>query len=135
MLLPTSFLGIVEHPRFDGELLKCGRLTNSMQLLTSMLPHRCSLQILWHPTVPVLACYTPCTSAHRASLYLALYILHCTIPMALTIRHMYSAQVVALLYYLMSYFPGGTHGVKFMLNMFYQAVLGCFGTVQRTVLK
>mmetsp|Transcript_26139 Transcript_26139/g.57135 ORF Transcript_26139/g.57135 Transcript_26139/m.57135 type:complete len:234 (-) Transcript_26139:294-995(-) len=38
-------------------------------------------------------------------------------------------QVVALLYYVMSYFPGGTEGVKFMLNLFYNAVSSCFGRI------
>lgn len=36
-------------------------------------------------------------------------------------------QVVALLYYVMSYFPGGAQGVKFMLSMFYNAVASLFG--------
>eukprot|EP00798_Chlamydomonas_sp_ICE-L_P020258 gene20258-27012_t len=40
-------------------------------------------------------------------------------------------QVVALLYYMMSYFPGGTQGVKFMLGLFSNAVTrgltSCFG--------
>ena len=44
-------------------------------------------------------------------------------------------QVVSLLYYLMSYFPGGTQGVKFMLGLFWQALQSCFSSVQRMVLK
>ncbi|GMH32778.1 hypothetical protein BSKO_00612 [Bryopsis sp. KO-2023] len=41
-------------------------------------------------------------------------------------------QVVALLYYLMSYFPGGSDGVKFVLGVFYQSMKGCFGMVFRS---
>ena len=44
-------------------------------------------------------------------------------------------QVVALLYYLMSYFPGGTSGVKFMLGLFYQAATRCFASVYTMVAK
>ncbi|KAG2489053.1 hypothetical protein HYH03_012489 [Edaphochlamys debaryana] len=44
-------------------------------------------------------------------------------------------QVVALLYYLMSYFPGGASGVKFMLGMFYQATLRCMASVYAMVAK
>ncbi|EFJ47552.1 hypothetical protein VOLCADRAFT_61248 [Volvox carteri f. nagariensis] len=44
-------------------------------------------------------------------------------------------QVVALLYYLMSYFPGGANGVKFMLGLFYQAALRCFNSVYAMVAK
>mmetsp|Transcript_11328 Transcript_11328/g.19822 ORF Transcript_11328/g.19822 Transcript_11328/m.19822 type:complete len:243 (-) Transcript_11328:214-942(-) len=40
-------------------------------------------------------------------------------------------QVVTLLYYLMSYFPGGTEGLKFMLQMFANAMMSCFGKVLR----
>ena len=43
--------------------------------------------------------------------------------------------MLALLYYVMSYFPGGAQGVKFMLNLFYQAVMGCCGTAQRALLR
>lgn len=38
-------------------------------------------------------------------------------------------QVVALLYYVLSYFPGGAAGAQFVLNMFYQTCVSCF---QRT---
>ena len=38
-------------------------------------------------------------------------------------------QVVALLYYVLSYFPGGAQGVKFMLNMFVSAVTSCFSSL------
>ncbi|GAX74841.1 hypothetical protein CEUSTIGMA_g2287.t1 [Chlamydomonas eustigma] len=38
-------------------------------------------------------------------------------------------QMVALLYYILSYFPGGAQGVKFMLNMFYNAVASCFSSL------
>lgn len=44
-------------------------------------------------------------------------------------------QVVALLYYLLSYFPGGTTGVRFVLGLFGQAVMSCFASVQALVLK
>lgn len=44
-------------------------------------------------------------------------------------------QVVALLYYVTSYFPGGSRAVKFLLSLFYQAVLSCFGTIQAMVLR
>lgn len=44
-------------------------------------------------------------------------------------------QVVALLYYLMSYFPGGTQGVRFMLGLLYSAVWGCFSSAKKLLLK
>mmetsp|Transcript_2465 Transcript_2465/g.5857 ORF Transcript_2465/g.5857 Transcript_2465/m.5857 type:complete len:243 (-) Transcript_2465:1439-2167(-) len=44
------------------------------------------------------------------------------------------AQVVALLYYVMSYFPGGAAGVKLFLGMFYRAAASCFSTGTRAVL-
>ncbi len=44
-------------------------------------------------------------------------------------------QVVALLYYLFSFFPGGVQGVKFVLSLFWQALLQCLSGVQRMVLK
>ena len=37
-------------------------------------------------------------------------------------------QVVALLYYLTSYYPGGTSSVKFMLSMFGSAAGSCFSS-------
>jgi hypothetical protein len=37
-------------------------------------------------------------------------------------------QVVALLYYLTSYYPGGTSSVKFMLSMFGSAASTCFSS-------
>ena len=36
-------------------------------------------------------------------------------------------QVLALLYYIMSYFPGGTQGMQFALSMAGRAILSCFG--------
>lgn len=42
-----------------------------------------------------------------------------------------AVQVVALMYYVMSYFPGGASGVKFMLTVFYKAVLSCMSSVTR----
>ncbi|KAG2438080.1 hypothetical protein HXX76_005689 [Chlamydomonas incerta] len=44
-------------------------------------------------------------------------------------------QVVALLYYLLSYFPGGANGVKFMLQLFSQAAMRCFASVYAMVAK
>ena len=40
-------------------------------------------------------------------------------------------QMVALLYYILSYFPGGAQGVKFMLTMFANAVASCFGALMK----
>ena len=40
-------------------------------------------------------------------------------------------QVIALLYYSASYFPGGTTGVKFILNMAWSAVTSCFGSLMK----
>lgn len=42
-------------------------------------------------------------------------------------------QVVALLYYLTSYYPGGTSSVKFMLSMFGSAASSCFSTCSALV--
>eukprot|EP00882_Tetradesmus_deserticola_P020687 GHRQ01022351.1.p1 GENE.GHRQ01022351.1~~GHRQ01022351.1.p1 ORF type:complete len:240 (+),score=89.54 GHRQ01022351.1:175-894(+) len=42
-------------------------------------------------------------------------------------------QVVALLYYLTSYYPGGTSSVKFMLSMFGSAASSCFSTCSTLV--
>lgn len=47
----------------------------------------------------------------------------------MTSQYIAAAQVVALLYYVLSYFPGGAQGVKFMLNLFYNAVASCFGSI------
>lgn len=38
-------------------------------------------------------------------------------------------QVLALLYYVCSYFPGGPAGAQYVLKMFWQAIVSCFGTV------
>eukprot|EP00884_Botryococcus_braunii_P023349 jgi/Botrbrau1/9699/Bobra.0201s0029.1 len=46
-----------------------------------------------------------------------------------------AAQVVALLYYLLSYFPGGADSVRFFLRLFYSAFLQCLGMAQRAVLR
>jgi len=45
-----------------------------------------------------------------------------------------AAQVVALLYYVMSYFPGGTAGVKFVLGMMYRTATSCFSSGSRAIL-
>ena len=42
-------------------------------------------------------------------------------------------QVVALLYYMLSYFPGGANGVKFVLKMAFGAFLNCMRGMQRAV--
>eukprot|EP01026_Neomeris_dumetosa_P024935 TRINITY_DN2059_c1_g1_i5.p3 TRINITY_DN2059_c1_g1~~TRINITY_DN2059_c1_g1_i5.p3 ORF type:complete len:233 (-),score=11.08 TRINITY_DN2059_c1_g1_i5:456-1154(-) len=34
-------------------------------------------------------------------------------------------QVIALIYYVLSYFPGGAQGVRFMLGMLYQGFVSC----------
>ena len=36
------------------------------------------------------------------------------------------AQMVALLYYTLSYFPGGVHGLKYVLYSFQSAMMRCF---------
>lgn len=48
--------------------------------------------------------------------------------------HMLSpvVQVVALAYYIMSYFPGGAQGMQFALSMAGRAILSCFGSVTRS---
>jgi len=43
-------------------------------------------------------------------------------------------QVVALIYYLLSYFPGGEQGVRFVLAMLYNAFWGCLQSLQKLVL-
>ena len=40
-------------------------------------------------------------------------------------------QVLALLYYTLSYFPGGTHGLKYIFYSIKTAVLQCFLAVVR----
>ncbi len=42
-------------------------------------------------------------------------------------------QVVALLYYTVSYFPGGTNGVKFVMKMAFGAFMNCCRGMQRAV--
>jgi len=36
-------------------------------------------------------------------------------------------QVLALLYYVISYFPGGSAGLQFLTSFFTSAVMKCFG--------
>jgi hypothetical protein len=43
------------------------------------------------------------------------------------------AQVVALLYYTISYFPGGTNGVFFVMKMAFGAFTNCLRGMQRAV--
>ena len=38
----------------------------------------------------------------------------------------FGLQVVALLYYTLSYFPGGVHGLKYVMYSFQSAVMRCF---------
>lgn len=45
-----------------------------------------------------------------------------------------AAQVVALLYYILSYFPGGTAGMKFVMMMMYQAGAQCTNGMRRLVI-
>lgn len=42
-------------------------------------------------------------------------------------------QVIALLYYTVSYFPGGANGVKFVMKMALGAFLNCCRGMQRAV--
>lgn len=42
-----------------------------------------------------------------------------------------AVQVIALLYYVLSYFPGGAAGVQFMLSMAGRTILSCVGSVFR----
>ncbi|XP_057802781.1 protein transport protein SFT2-like [Salvia miltiorrhiza] len=37
-------------------------------------------------------------------------------------------QVLALLYYAVSYFPGGSAGLRFLSSTLTSSVLGCFGS-------
>ncbi|KAK9820584.1 hypothetical protein WJX72_011930 [[Myrmecia] bisecta] len=46
-----------------------------------------------------------------------------------------AAQVVALLYYTVSYFPGGTAGMKFVFNMCWGTTVSCFHGVQKTIFR
>jgi hypothetical protein len=46
-----------------------------------------------------------------------------------------AAQVVAMLYYILSGFPGGPAAIKFFLSMLFNAAWGCCGTVQRMVFR
>jgi hypothetical protein len=38
-----------------------------------------------------------------------------------------AVQVLALLYYVLSYFPGGTAGMQFVTSLITSSVLKCFG--------
>jgi hypothetical protein len=44
-------------------------------------------------------------------------------------------QVVALLYYMVSYFPGGTNGVMFILKMAAGAFAQCVNGTRRAVFR
>jgi hypothetical protein len=41
-------------------------------------------------------------------------------------------QVFALMYYIMSYFPGGTQGMQLVLSMAGRTILSCFGSATRS---
>lgn len=45
------------------------------------------------------------------------------------------AQMVALLYYTLSYFPGGTMGVRFVLQLFSGACMQCFSGVRAAAFR
>ncbi len=44
-------------------------------------------------------------------------------------------QMVALLYYTLSYFPGGTMGVRFVLQLFSGACMQCFSGVRAAAFR
>eukprot|EP01024_Parvocaulis_polyphysoides_P055373 TRINITY_DN5661_c0_g4_i1.p2 TRINITY_DN5661_c0_g4~~TRINITY_DN5661_c0_g4_i1.p2 ORF type:complete len:235 (-),score=20.85 TRINITY_DN5661_c0_g4_i1:415-1119(-) len=44
-------------------------------------------------------------------------------------------QVIALIYYIVSYFPGGAQGVQFVLGMFYQGLVGCVMSAKSVVFR
>lgn len=46
-----------------------------------------------------------------------------------------NSQMVALLYYTLSYFPGGTVGVRFVLQLFSGACMQCFSGVRAAVFR
>ncbi|KAK9803362.1 hypothetical protein WJX73_008808 [Symbiochloris irregularis] len=43
-------------------------------------------------------------------------------------------QFIALLYYVLSYFPGGTAGMRFVMMMMYQGLLQCTNGLRKTVM-
>lgn len=43
--------------------------------------------------------------------------------------------MVALLYYTLSYFPGGTMGVRFVLQLFSGACMQCFSGVRAAAFR
>jgi hypothetical protein len=77
---------------------------------------------------------SPCPPGYLGSIALTLY--------ASLFLHSYllslvasGAQVVALAYYLTSYFPGGTSSVRFLLSMFGSAAGQCLSAVRVAVFR
>lgn len=64
-----------------------------------------------------------CLHAASCSAAAVALLLVCCQPLAF----LRASQLVALLYYTMSYFPGGTQGAKLMVSAIGSAVTSCFG--------
>ena len=47
----------------------------------------------------------------------------------------YCLQIAALLYYLMSYFPGGSTGARFMLGVIGKGITQAFGACTRAIVR
>lgn len=76
----------------------------------------------------------PMSAAYVASIVATLYsalVLHSYIACILCS----GLQVVAMLFYILSYFPGGASGVKFVLSMLANAVMSCFSSVGRMAFR
>lgn len=58
---------------------------------------------------------------------------HCLAGHTVLIASVSNLQLVALIYYVASYFPGGTQGVKFVLMMASSAVKQCAYGVRQAV--
>eukprot|EP01024_Parvocaulis_polyphysoides_P010665 TRINITY_DN1368_c0_g1_i1.p1 TRINITY_DN1368_c0_g1~~TRINITY_DN1368_c0_g1_i1.p1 ORF type:complete len:263 (-),score=3.72 TRINITY_DN1368_c0_g1_i1:48-755(-) len=76
----------------------------------------------------------PFTAGYIASIIGTLY--------AAMIMHSYllsllcsGVQVLALMYYIMSYFPGGVQGASFVLKMLYQGLVNCLSGVKTMVFR
>jgi hypothetical protein len=79
-------------------------------------------------TVPLLRCPAGYIGSVVMTLYAALIMKSYVLSLLCS-----GLQVVALLYYLTSYYPGGTSSVKFMLSMFGSAASSCFNTCSALV--
>jgi hypothetical protein len=80
---------------------------------------------------PLLCCpYPPIVLPLPAAGYIGsvLFTLYASLMMKSYVLSLFCSglQVVALLYYLTSYYPGGTGSVKFLLTMFGSAASSCF---------